>query len=277
MSYLKIDVKKGKGGAAKAKLPNVLILDIEDIQTMPMRDDKEVLHAGDIVMKPGKTGIYVYMTPSTIASGYTTEGEEDSHTIKQKFEGTFPGDELEINEFIAYWKDRNVIILTGTCQDTHMKMYGTMCAPLQLKSEGIDNKDANQHKMMFEAYAKSGYLPGFYTGTKPYNLTTQKLAVVSGAMPLNLDEGLIFTVETDGGEKIVFDAIANITNGTRISIIGKGGTDPAYIDATSNTTIAPATVLLKNNITWYGTEDSSITFEKVNLSGVISLLEISRS
>lgn len=166
MAYVKKSIVKplgGSPGAAAPKEPNVTIVAVDDIQTWPSRDDKNVNMVGNFVMKTGAKMYQVYMTPSKIKAGFESDGDEDSVTFKQKFEGEHPGNSLDIAEFVQNWTGTNCIVIYGSCQDSFKKVIGTKCAPVQLKPSLKDDNDSRTHMLVFEQFAKSGWVPGHYT------------------------------------------------------------------------------------------------------------------
>ena len=146
--YLPKNVAKPVGksaGAAAPKEPNVTIIATKDIATWPQRDYKGVLIAVNFILNAGAKAVSVYMTSSKIKSPYESDGDEDSVSVKHKFEGEHPGNELEINEFVQNWMGEPCVIIHGSCADAFRKVAGTKCAPLQLKPSGQDDNDGRKN------------------------------------------------------------------------------------------------------------------------------------
>ena len=274
MTYIRKNVVKPLGkspGAAAPKEPNVTIVAVDDILTWPLRDDKGVNMLGSFVMKDNAKMISVYMTPSKIKATFESDGDEDSVSIMQKFEAESPGNELELSEFVQNWIGVNSIIIYGSCVDSYRKVMGTKCAPMQLKPSLQDDNDARKHMLVFEQFAKSGFVPGHYTGTLSF---AAPFAVASvGAVTVNDANGRTYQLPaTAVTAPIVFAAIA-LNHGDEISLIGGGGAGAA----TLVTGVADKSALLINGTTWTALDGAVINL-KVFRNGAITLLqEVSRA
>ena len=271
--YTKVSVTKPSGisaGSAAAKDPNVTIVDVEDIVYFPKRDSKGINMVGDFVLKPNARMIKIYMTKSKISAPYTSDGDEDSVSIKQAFDGQHPGNKLAIREFIQNWLGRNVIIIHGSCAETEKEVVGTPCAPLQLKPEKKDDNDARYHMLKFEAFAKSSFLPGQYTGAIP---TDEPVAVADIGAVLLPEGSDYLKLPTNPDEAVVFGAIG-LTDGDHVTLLGTGGVDPGTLTAGVSGT---ATVILKAGTTWIALDGSAITLQYVDGGATKYLVELSRS
>lgn len=230
--YIKKSVRKPQGtspGAAAPKEPNIAVYDVDDILVHPMRDSKNVLVTNNVITKPGTYPIELYMTPSKIKAAFESEGDEDAVSFKQKVEGEHPGNELEIAEFVQNWTGRNVIIILGSCTDKFRKIYGTKCAPLQLKPALQDDNDARKHTFVFEQTAKSGFVPGHYTGV--INFAQPNTIANVAAVQLTEALGAVLKVPSlDETAEVV--VIGNeFEHGTLLTLIGQGGDEPATVNS----------------------------------------------
>lgn len=257
-------------GAATPKDPNVAIMKREDILAWPVRDANGVLMEGDFTMKSGKKAIYVYMTGVNQAPGYETEGDVDMEGVLQKFIGTHPGDTLDAHEFFQNNLGQDLIVVYGSCSDTSKRVYGTKCSPLRLKNVFKSDKDGNQHTFTFEQIQKTRFVPGFYNGNIPYGAPT----ATDVSIDLTIVNGEQYKVEA-------LDATAAITiptfdhvHGTKLTLIGSGGADPATLTSGDKTTV---TVILKDDATWVALENATITFNVFDADGTIYLIEESRT
>ena len=272
--YIAKNVAKPVGksaGAAAPKEPNVTIIATKDIATWPERDDKGVLIAGNFVLKAGAKAISVYMTSSKIKAPYESDGDEDSISVKHKFEGEHPGNELEINEFVQNWMGEPCIVIHGSCSDAFRKIAGTKCAPLQLKPSGQDDNDGRKHMLVFEQFAKTGWLPGHYTGAIP---SADPFAVVSSAaIALNPANGYVYQLPSLATTAAIAVATTTLNHGDIVTFIGGGGVAPA----TLATGVTDKSALLVSGTTWVGLAGATINL-KVFKAGAITLFEeISRT
>lgn len=272
--YLPTNVAKPAGksaGAAAPKEPNVTIIATKDIAVWPARDDKGVQHTGNFILNAGAKAITVYMTSSKIKAPYESDGDEDSISVKHKFEGEHPGNELEIAEFIQNWMGEPCIVIHGSCNDAFRKVAGTKCAPLQLKPSGQDDNDGRKHMLVFEQFAKTSSLPGHYTGAIP---TQVPFVVVSAsAMVLNPANGYVYQLPSLAASASIAVATTSLAHGDIVTLMGGGGVAPA----TLVTGVADKSSLLVGGITWVALAGATINL-KVFKAGAVTLFEeISRT
>lgn len=272
--YVRQNVVKPLGkspGAAAAKEPNVVVIATDDILTWPMRDSKGVKHVGNFVMKPNAKMIEVYMTPSKLKASYGSEGDEDAVSFAQKFEGEHPGNELEINEFVQNWTGVNCVVIYGSCSDAFRKVMGTKCAPMQLKPSLQDDNDGRKTMLVFEQAAKSGFVPGHYTGALSF---AEPFAIAdAGNILATAANGNMYKVPSlDVTVPIVFSEVS-LAHGAIITLVGGGGSNPA----TLATGTADLSAILKDGTTWVALESSVINLQVFVAGDNTYLLELSRS
>ena len=78
--YIKQSVPRAAGnpGIGINTRDALTLIDVDDIAFMPPRDDKGVLIAEDIILKAGRYGYTIYMTPGTVEVTSAAEGETRS-------------------------------------------------------------------------------------------------------------------------------------------------------------------------------------------------------
>lgn len=272
--YIKANVPKPLGkspGATASKEPNVTIVAVEDILVFPPTDGKGVNYVGDFVMKTGTSMYQVYMTPSKIKAGFESDGDEDSVSFKQKFEGEHPGNELAIAEFVQNWTGINCIVIYGSCSDSFRKVIGTKCAPVQLKPSLKDDNDSRMHMLVFEQFAKSGYVPGHYTGNLSF--ASPFTVVSTTAVALNATNGYQYQLPSLAVTAAVTIATNTLNHGDIVTLLGGGGVAPA----TLVTGVANNSAVLAGGTTWVGLAGATITFKVFDAGGVKLLIEQSRT
>ncbi|WP_417867327.1 hypothetical protein [Xanthomarina gelatinilytica] len=274
MTYIKTSVPRANTGtspgAYKAKKPNVVIVDADDILTYPGRDSKNVKETGNYVLKPGARMIRIYMTPETIEASFESEGPEDGKVFKQTFKGEHPGESLEIREMIQNWLGRPVIVFEENCRNNVINTYGTACSPLKLNPSFTSNKEGTKHVISFEQPNPVEFVPGYYTGA---------LTELAYAEPA--DENLAIT-EANGnfyqlpafalGESLDI-ASTDLAHGEMVSLIGGGGANPATLAGGAATA---ATVILVDNTTWTALEDAVINLRVFKADATTYFIEESR-
>lgn len=261
--------KKGSGAAAP-KDPNVIIIATKDIVSWPARDSKKVKMLGNFTFTANPKIAIVYMTASKTKAPYENEGDEDSITVKQSFEGEIPSDELEINEFIADWMNEPCIIIHGSCQDNFRKVVGTKCAPIQIKPSGQNDNDARKHMVKFEQFAKSEWLPGHYTGAIP---ASDPFAVVSStAVALSPANGYVYQLPSLAVTASIAIATSTLEHGDVVTLIGGGGVAPATLASG----VTDKSALLTAGSTWTGLVGAVIHLKVFKAGAITLFIEIAR-
>ena len=254
-------VKKGKG-SAESKSFEIVLIDIDDILTSPLRDDGGVTMIGNYTMKPGTYVTKVQVTSSKTTLPLTSEGEEDNISISALPEFTVAGSPLEGEELIANWLNRGIIaaVYVGACGDANpfWRVYGSKCAPLTLMPEGQNDNDGTNLMFKFTQFAKSDVMPGRYTGTFTYATAN---AVAADSTTIDVENGTgEYQLEDNTGATVITDIINAVTGGI-YTIIGSGGSNPATIEA-SNTNF-----LLAGAADWQGLSGATLTVKAYDVGG----------
>lgn len=256
--------------AAAAKEPNVTIVAIDDILSHPPRDSKGVKMLGNIALIAGARMYQFYMTPSKFKATFDPEGDEDAVTYKQKVEAELPGDGLSLNEFIYAWTGINVQVIFGSCSDDFQKVYGTKCAPLQLKATSQDDNEARKKMVTFEQFAKSKFLPGHYSGSLTF---AEPYPAASGVFAINAANGNQYKLPSLAVTDAVEPSAVDLAHGQIITLIGGGGVAPATL---TQGTAGVAEVLLIAGTTWTGLLNAVIHLQVFDAGGDKYLVELSR-
>lgn len=264
------NIIKVGNGAATPNDPNVTFVRSEDILTRPVRDSKGVKMVGDYVLKSGAKMFTIYLTPSKQVKNYSTEGDEDMETIKQKYEGWSPGDGLDLNEFIQNNLGVDYEIIAGNCVDGYKRVYGTKCAPMKLKAEQTDDSSGRGVKLVFEQIVGSKFVPAFYEG----NLTFGAPEDTDVSVELVKATNTHYKVEALETTAAIDITSIDFEHGDQVTLIGSGGGDPATLSGGSHT---DAKVNLKDGTAWTALEDATITLEVFEDGTDTILLERNRT
>lgn len=267
--YVKVDVakpgdNKGVGGDKKDK---IIIIDVDDIATMPGRDASGIVISGNISMNSGAYMTKVYGTQNTIKAGADSEGEPDAKGITQTVEFDHPGDSQEIREFRANWMNKNVLIIVERCSSSIKNLYGTPCAPLQMVFKAEDDKDKNKTTFTFKSTQK-GPDVAIYQGT--LTLSSPVATVAANATQVNLASGPGRYQLTNGtSAAATITTCSNAVDGMVFTLVGSGGTYPSTITGTD--------FLLSGGTAWNAISGAEITF-RAFLSGASAwkFIELSR-
>ena len=134
-------------------------IDIDDIAFMPPPDDKGVVIVENIVMKPGRYGYNIYMTPGTIEITSAAEGDTDKIGFTPSIKFEHPGNEKEVREFKANSINRKFIVVVRYCSGKPSDLIGTICNPCKLTPSYTGNNESNSNEKVFsKAKPKSGQI-----------------------------------------------------------------------------------------------------------------------
>lgn len=270
---LKINLTAPTGisaGAGSGK-DQVTIVLAEDVAVFPPRDGSGVKMDGNFVMKAGAKMVTLYTTKSKGEAPVTTDGDEDSISIKQMFNTQHPGNRLEVKEFVQNWLGKNVYILHKACQDDFFEVMGTPCAPLQLKPEKTDTNDARFWSLKFEAFAKSAYVPGHYEGELVLGAPAAVVDVTEIAM--FEDNGFQFKLPATATSEDIGVNGMDHKHGAFITLIGGGGVDPSVV---SQGVAGAVTFVLKNGTAWTALENAVLQLQVFKAGATTYLFELSR-
>lgn len=260
-------------GAPKGKNANISVVYVDDILAFPGTDANGVLLVGNIVLKAGAKMEKIYETDESQKASHKFEGDADAGGFLKMFEGTHPGDELEINEFVQNNIEVPVILIYDLdCNTNKRKIVGLPCNPLYLKAEFEDSKDGVKHTLNYEQRRRDRHVSKFYEGTLSFAVpfvapsTALNLAAVNG--------DIIHLPVSDVVDTDITVTANDYPAGKVISLVGNGGDEPATLAAGVS---GPVTVLLKNGTEWVALKDAVINLLVYDAGAVTYLQEISRS
>lgn len=272
MSYVKVNVlkpgdNKGAGGDKKDK---ITLFDWDDVLTMPARDSKGVVIAGNIVFKPNAYMILLYTTQDKTKAGVDSTGETDAKGFEHMVEVAHPGDEVSIREFRSYWINRNIGILIERCSNTRKNLYGTPCAPLQMVVKAEDDKDKTISTFTFKSIQKSAFDVADYQGTMTYDAVKDTIDADETVPDVAAGEGQYQL--TDGtAAPATITTLDNAVDGASYTLLGSGGSFPSTITKVND-------FVLANGTTWTALAGAQITFKAFKSDAAAwTFFELSRS
>lgn len=266
MTYIKTSVPRASGNPGTGIQPRdqLTIIDIEDIAFMPSSDDKGVVIADNIVMKPGRYGINLYMTHGTIEITSAAEGDTDKIGFTPSIKFEHPGNEQAVREFKVNYINRKVIVIVRYCSGKPADLIGTMCNPCSLTPSYTGNNESNTNEMTFTQISKGNDI-FIYKGTVPLEEPVATVETGETAVTFvsdgqyQLSSGPAVIEEISGG---VHDAV--------VTLLGVAGTSPT-VSATADK------ILLRGGKVFTATEGSQLTLRAFDSGdGGIMWIEQSR-
>jgi hypothetical protein len=259
-------------GGPVAKSPFITIMKVEDLASTPQPNAKGVLLEGLYEMKQGKEPFKIYNTGSFQNFGFETDGDEDAASIQKTLTARFPGDGLEIREFIGGQMDIEVIaVFGGGCGQTQKSVIGSTCAPIKMRSNFTMDNDTTHYELTFSNMSNDNLMPGLFGGPDP--VANVFVADAADLEFLVANGALVKLPSSATGEAVGVTDI-DFPSGSFVSVIGGGGTDPAVI---SDATGTAAKFVLKDGTSFIGLENARITFEVFIAGTDTFLIERSRS
>jgi len=207
------------------------------------------------------------MTASKFKASFESEGDEDAISFKPKVEGEHPGDSLEINEFIQNCMGKDMIIIYGSCNDKEKRVYGSPCAPLQLKPSSQDDNEARKKMFVFEQFAATNFVPGFYYGSLAFAEPK-----ATGADITVTKDSHYKVASLDTTAPITFKSVA-LEHGSIVTLVGSGGSDPAVLSSDDKASVV---VVLKEGASWTALPNAVINLQVFKAGTKTMLFEVSR-
>ncbi|MCO4303196.1 hypothetical protein [Riemerella anatipestifer] len=156
--------KPNKNAGLPTPKSELYLLYVEDIISMPTANPKGIITEGNIVIADGRRFHVLYLTPSTQTHNRDTEGDVDSRGWKKKITGHYPGDEIEINEFVKNNTNQGFVIVSKTCNSEYKRIYGSKCNPLYFTGAFVDDSEKKGYELTFEQEFADNDPVLFYNG-----------------------------------------------------------------------------------------------------------------
>lgn len=266
MPYVKQSIPRAAGnpGIGIQTRDALTLIDVDDIAYMPARDDKGVVIAEDIILKPDRYGYTIYMTPGTVVVTSAAEGETDQIGFLPQVKFNHPGNEQPVREFKANSLNRKFIIIVRYCSGRPADIIGNICNPCKMTPSYTGNNEGNTNEFTFQQINKGDDI-GIYTGTVPEE---EPVAVVeAGATSVKfvaegqyqLSAGTAAIAEIEGGR-----------HGAVITLLGTSGTAPTVAHSAG-------AIMLKGGKAFTATEGSQLTLHAFEVdNGAVVWIEQSR-
>lgn len=260
-------------GAPRPKNALVTIVHVDDILAFPPSDVNGVRMIGNIVLKQGATMHKIYETDDSQKASHSIEGDADAEGFMKKFEGSHPGDSLEISEFVQNTIGQPSIIIYPTdCGSNSKKVVGTPCNPMYLKGEFMDDKDGVKHTLQFEQRRRDRFVSKFYDGTLSF---AQNYEVVGFEVGITQNESLVYQLPACASAETEIElGVISLDDKKIVSLVGNGGAEPAYLLPNLSSSVK---VLLSNGTQWVALKDATISLQYFDAGANTYLIEVSRT
>ena len=172
MAYVKSSIPRpGDGaGCAATRKSQIILIDVEDVDSEPTREVGNCTVTGNITLKEGAKAVSVYATASTIQVTEELSGDPDAEGIKTGIVFDHPGNSVAIKNFIEVYKNRGVILLIQECDGSSAGRYqliGRVCNPLRLSLETKMDGEATKRTLTWKQALPDKFLAGEYAGEMP--------------------------------------------------------------------------------------------------------------
>ena len=230
MTYIKKSVPRASGNPGTGIQPRdqLTLIDIDDIAFMPSADDKGVVIADNIVMKPGRYGYNIYMTQGTIEVTSAAEGDTDKIGFTPSIKFEHPGNEQEVREFKANSINRKFIVVIRYCSGKPADLIGTICNPCKLTPSYTGNNESNTNEMTFTQISKGDDIfiyKGTVTLEEPVQVIETGVKTVTfvseGQYQLTSGNAVIDTIE--GGTHDAVITLLGAAGGSAPTVSSNGG------------------------------------------------------
>lgn len=263
--YIKQSVNRAPGNPGTGIQPRdmLALVDVEDIAFMPAPDEKGVVIADDIVMKPGRYAYNIYMTQGTIEVTSAAEGDTDQIGFTPSIKFNHPGNSQEVREFKVNNINRKFIVIVRYCSGKPADLIGTICNPCKLTPSYTGNNESNINEMTFEQISKGDDI-FIYKGTITLEEPVATIETGVKEIPVTAEGQYQLT-----SGAAVIDTITGGAHGAVITLVGTSGTAP---------TVSPVDgrIILKGGKVFTASEGSLLTLRAFD-AGEGSLVWIEQS
>jgi|GEM_PF-3519381 len=258
-------------GGPQPKQNYITVIKLQDLLQIPTPNAKGILHEGIFQLKTGTEPLSLYNTPSFQDLSFESDGEEDAALINKTFAIRYPGDHLEIREFVHARQDIEVIVLFGSCSGQRKTILGRDCAAMKMRANLVSNNESTHYELTFSNMNNDNIVPGFYDGPDP---VSTPFVAPTVALALTIANGVLVQLPSSATAEAVSVASTDLTAGTFVSVLGGGGADPAVI---SDGAATAGTFILKDGVSFIGLDGARILFEVFENATTTFFIERSRA
>lgn len=250
--YVKKSIPRASGNPGLAINPRdqLTLIDVEDIAYMPSPDENGVVIEDDIIMKPGRYGINIYMTPGTVSATSAAEGDTDKVGFTPQIVFEHPGNDQDVREFKTNYIGRKVIAIMRYCSGKPADLIGSQCNPCTVTPSYTGDKEGNTNSFTV-AQANKGDDMFIYKGTVPLE---EPVALVEGEAVNFVSDG---QYQLQGSTAVT--KIEGGSHGAVIILLGAKGDGPSISSGD--------TILLKGGKTFVGSQGAQITLRAFDKGG----------
>lgn len=256
MKYVRKSVRRAQGNPGVNFQPRdmLVLLNVDDIAFLPPPDEKGVVIADDIVMKPDRYGIEFYMTSGTPAITSGAEGDTDKVGFLPSLEFEHPGNDQEVREFKTNELNSRFIAILRYCSGKPADLIGTLCNPCKITPSYEGNNEGNVNKFTVAQVSKGEDI-FIYKGTVPLEEPVAVVEASATEIPF-VAEGRYQL--SSGAAQI--SAIEGGSHGAVMTLAGCGGTAPTVQSVTGK-------ILLREGKAFTASDGSLLTLRAFNAGG----------
>jgi len=161
--------KEQNGGAPLPKNSNIILMKLSDLDlaVFPARDALGIKIITDFVVT-GEAALGLQVTAKTISRNDNSDGDTDAKGWIQNLAFDHPGDNVDVNEFLAEWLNEEIIAISRDCGDGEgTRMHGTPCNPLEMSVEEQDNAEGVKKTITLTSSQRGKYKSAHFSGAIP--------------------------------------------------------------------------------------------------------------
>lgn len=256
MTYIRKSIFRpaGNPGTGLQARDMLVLLNVDDILYMPSPDEKGVVIADNIIMKPGRYGIELYMTQGTVESTSAAEGDTDKIGFQPAWKFSHPGNEQVLREFKVNELNSKFIGVMRYCSGRPADLIGTMCNPCRITPSYTGNNEGNANEFTLQQISKGNDI-FIYTGTVPLEEPISVVDAGASKVPF-ISEG---QYQLSSGEAAI-EEIEGGSHGAVITLLGVAGTSPSIVPGAGK-------IMLRAGKAFTASEGSQITLRAFDAGG----------
>ncbi len=158
---------KKNAGLPSSKNGTIRLMRCEDVIAMPPTDSLGIACLGDFQLKPEAEFQFLYLTPKTQKYDINNTGEVDERLFKKKVFGSYPGNDLQIFEFVKNNINQGFIIVYKEDCEQYSKIFGSPKNPLFLSPNYQSDSSGKGFEITLEQNTSDNIPVLFYNGEFP--------------------------------------------------------------------------------------------------------------
>lgn len=150
----------------------------EDVISMPPVDELGIACQGDFVLRENAEFQYLYLTPQTQKYSIGNTGDVDERLFKKEVSGSYPGNDIQIFEFIKKHINQGFIVVYKEDCEPYSKIFGSPKNPLFLSPNYKSDSTGKGYEITLQQNKSDNIPVLFYNGEFPVSIEDEGIVEI---------------------------------------------------------------------------------------------------